>query len=59
MYINIYGCDKYPSDYIVINAEDTRENQWGHLTYERYGTMYMPVCHSPKGVVAIRLFLFF
>ena len=46
MYINIYGCDKYPSDYVMYNASDQGGNF--QLTYQRFGTMFMPICHSPR-----------
>eukprot|EP00602_Paraphysomonas_sp_CaronLab_P008781 CAMPEP_0185029542 /NCGR_PEP_ID=MMETSP1103-20130426/15903_1 /TAXON_ID=36769 /ORGANISM="Paraphysomonas bandaiensis, Strain Caron Lab Isolate" /LENGTH=970 /DNA_ID=CAMNT_0027564335 /DNA_START=184 /DNA_END=3096 /DNA_ORIENTATION=+ len=39
MYINMYGCDAYPSDY----------SESGDVLYvERYGKMLMPVCRDPS-----------
>ena len=58
MYINMYGCDRFPSDYVIYNASDTASLPWPQLTVERYGTMYMPLCYSPKAYPIISPILF-
>lgn len=57
MYINMYGCDQFPSQYEMYNASDTSVT-WPQLTYQRHGTMYMPVCHSPKASPILSPLLF-
>ena len=62
MYVNLYGCDQFPSDYIIYNASDGNAGTDGmQLTYLRFGTMHMPVCHSPQAhpILAPILFMSF
>ena len=56
MYINIYGCDAYPSDYVVMDNVSESD------TYvQRYGTMLLPVCTHPvkRPVIASVIFVSF
>jgi hypothetical protein len=59
MYINTYGCDQTPSDYVMYDHANNGEGT--QLSYERFGTMYMAVCHSPIAhpIVAPMLFMSF
>mmetsp|Transcript_13936 Transcript_13936/g.20843 ORF Transcript_13936/g.20843 Transcript_13936/m.20843 type:complete len:1108 (+) Transcript_13936:199-3522(+) len=42
MYINMYGCDSYPSDYTA------PDNSTATTERHRYGKMILPVCDKPE-----------
>ena len=57
LYVNMYGCDKFPAYYTVVNSSYT-----GVLSISRYGsTMMLPICTAPEKhpVIASIMFLSF
>lgn len=55
MYINIYGCDSYPSNYVVM------QNHTGLDFVARYGKMTLAVCTEPmkRPIIASVVFVSF
>jgi hypothetical protein len=47
MYINTYGCDKFPSQYTFANVSDGAEVE-DYYYKLRFGKMFLPVCTNPK-----------
>lgn len=47
MYINTYGCDKFPSQYVYSNVSNGTDG--GDYYYKlRYGRMFLPICTNPR-----------
>lgn len=54
LYVNMYGCDKYPAYYTVVNSSYT-----GVLSISRYGsTLMLPICKTPEKQPAIAAIMF-
>ena len=58
MYINAYGCDNFPSQYVTSNL--TRSDVgYGDEYYKlRYGRMILPVCNNPEAQPVLSIILF-
>jgi hypothetical protein len=57
LYVNMYGCDKFPAYYTVVNSSYT-----GVLSISRYGsTLMLPICTTPEKhpVISAIMFLSF
>ena len=57
MYINMYGCDRFPSDYVVLNGS-LADPVWPQESYDRLGRMFMPLCSHPESFPVLAPILF-
>ncbi|CAE7656312.1 CACNA1F [Symbiodinium microadriaticum] len=58
MYINTYGCDKFPSQYVMSNITKGEDGYADEYYKLRYGRMVLPVCNHPEAQPVLSTILF-